>query len=357
MRCKNQNRGLSLIELLVVIAVIGLLVGLILPAVQSARDAARRLQCANNLKQIGLAINCYEGSFGCLTPGRLMTYDPRFAGKNPPCTSSIVDKGLHVMILSGMEPSNLYNAINQDLTILGRENRMVHSVVVAAYACPSDPDSGRARAADTAIMAQFGSADASESLSMVYTSYAAIYGSYRVSAIPRPSLGCVVPGPLAAQANGTFNDIAPIRLASITDGLSNTLFVVERATTELRNLDRVDPTYYNRFGWYVSGNWGDTMVTTFYPPNMIEKVAIAAGQAHAEAASSLHPGGINALMGDGSVRFIKDTINTWPYDRLTGAPMGASLTPGGWWENLPKAGVWQALGSRNGGEIVGGGSY
>jgi prepilin-type processing-associated H-X9-DG protein len=95
------------------------------------------------------------------------------------------------------------------------------------------------------------------------------------------------------------------------------------------------------------------MFTTLYPPNMINKVALGAGSAHAYAASSLHPGGINAMMGDGSVRFIRDKIQTWAFDSLTGRPAGASLTAGGWWINLPSEGVWQALGTRNGNEVIG----
>ena len=128
----NQRRsGFTLIECLVVISIIGILVGLLLPAVQAAREAARRASCSNNLKQFGLALATYENSVGCFPPGRLMTYDPRFAGAAPPCTSRIVDKGILVMILPGTEHGDLYNAINQDLSILGRENRTVHAMSVS----------------------------------------------------------------------------------------------------------------------------------------------------------------------------------------------------------------------------------
>jgi prepilin-type N-terminal cleavage/methylation domain-containing protein/prepilin-type processing-associated H-X9-DG protein len=351
------RRGLTLIELLIVISIVGVLLALILPAVQAAREAARRVQCTNNLKQIGLAAASYEGAFGVLPPGRLMTYDPRYAGSNPPCTSQIVDKGLHVFILAEMEQTSLYNSINQNLSVLGRENRTALTSVVSAYACPSDSDSGRPRSADTAIMVRYGLAVEGESLRMVFTSYEAVYGGYDVSAVPRSRGGCVVPAPLVEQANGVFNDLGATRLATITDGLSQTLFVVERATTDLRSLDSVNPSLYNRYGWYITGNWGDTLATTFYPPNTIERVALAAGRVHAQSASSLHAGGFNALFGDGSVRFIKDTIDTWPFNTLSGAPRGAVRNRGGWWTNLPSPGVWQKLASRGGGEVLSADSY
>jgi prepilin-type processing-associated H-X9-DG protein len=82
------------------------------------------------------------------------------------------------------------------------------------------------------------------------------------------------------------------------------------------------------------------------------KVGVVAGVAHTYAASSFHPSGINALMGDGSVRPIASTIDSWPFDPATGIPLGARRTPGGWWEDVPPPGVWQALGTRAGSEIV-----
>ena len=114
----------------------------------------------------------------------------------------------------------------------------------------------------------------------------------------------------------------------------------------------VDPTIPERLGWYFVGDIGDTLFLSFYPPNMPKKVAAVAGDSHAAAASSLHPGGLNALMGDGSVRSIKDSISTWPFDATTGIPQGAIPGPGDHWSNLPRPGVWQNLTTRSGGEIV-----
>ena len=135
----SKRRGATLIELLVVVSILGVLLALIVPAVQDVRESARRASCANNLKQIGLGLQQYEQTFGSLPPGRMLTYDPRYAGKNPPCTSRLVDKSMLVMILPYIEQVAIYNAVNQDLTILGRENRTVFPVSVGIFACPSDP--------------------------------------------------------------------------------------------------------------------------------------------------------------------------------------------------------------------------
>jgi len=129
-------------------------------------------------------------------------------------------------------------------------------------------------------------------------------------------------------------------------------FITEKATTTFRALDAVNPAIFPKQGWWTTGNWGDTLMTSFYPVNMIRKVGLAVGTPHTYAASSLHPGGVNGLMGDGSVRFIKETVQSWPFDPLTGAPSGAARDPGGWWTGLPRPGVWQGLATRNGGETA-----
>ena len=102
-RMAVKPRGMTLIEALVVITIAALLLALLLPAVQAAREAARRATCCNNLRQIAIAASSYHDTFDAYPPGRMMTYDRRFAGPSPPCTSPIVDKSFLVMILPQME--------------------------------------------------------------------------------------------------------------------------------------------------------------------------------------------------------------------------------------------------------------
>jgi len=348
----GRLRAFTLIELLVVVGLIAGLTALLLPAVQSAREASRRVQCGHHLKQIGLGLHSYHDAQGCFPPGRLPTHDPRFSGTNPPCTSAMLDQSYLVRLLPFLEQTALANAVNSRVTIHGFENRTIHRVVVPIFACPSDPASGRPRPMDRTHLIPLGLASAGEPLEMVFTSYAGCFGSFRVEALPTPSQGCRVPATIRAQANGVIGDHAPVRMADVTDGLSSTLMVMERSTTLLQRLDRVDPVLWTRYGWFTSGNWGDTICTTFLPPNMIDRVGLAAGVEHVWAGSSQHPGGLHGLMGDGSVRFLKTTIQTWTFDPLTGWPIGARRDVEGAWINLPNAGIWQALGSRNGAEVV-----
>lgn len=341
-------RGFTLIELLVVISICSLLIALLLPAVQSAREAARRSQCANNLKQIGIAIQSYEALFNAFPPGRFMTYDPRFAGSNYPCTSVGPDKSIFILMLPQEGEQPLYNSINHSLGILAFENRTAESVSINMFACPDDWAAGFPRALDYQQVIAAGEALPSERPNAVFTSYSACYGSYYIL---WNYCGPPAPG-MVAQANGTFNDLSLIRPASVTDGMSQTIFVSEKATALLRSFDTVNPVIFTRYGWYFMGNWGDTLFTTFYPPNAYRRVARGAIDAQVCSASSLHPGGVNVLFGDGSVRFLQDNINTWPYGQSRGNPVGVLQQPGGWWSNAPREGLWQALSTRAGAEIV-----
>jgi prepilin-type N-terminal cleavage/methylation domain-containing protein/prepilin-type processing-associated H-X9-DG protein len=346
-----RKRAFTLVELLVVVGIVGILTAILLPAVQAAREAARRVGCAQNLRALGIALHSYNVAQGSLPMGRYLTSDPRHLIA-PPCISHIPDQSILVGILPQLEAQSAFDAINHYLTIHGYENRTIHSIAVSTFSCPSDSDAGSPRAGFTEHLVNLGLALPGEYLTMSFTSYSACFGSYDVDALPYPTNGCA-PSPMArAQANGSFNDISPIRISDVTDGLQNTLWASEKATVAFKNLGSASAEYHGRFGWYYSGNWGDTLFTTFYPVNSMSFVAAAAGEIHARAAWSMHPGGINALMGDGSVRFVKETIDTWSYDPLTGIPTGGQLSSNGYWQGVPAPRLWQALGTRAGGEVV-----
>jgi len=343
---RPSRSGFTLIELLVVISTLSLLMALLLPAVQSARESARRLQCSNNLKQIGIALQTYETKIGAYPPGRLKVFDPRYSGTDYPCSSRGTDLSMFVHMLPELDQQALYNSINHSLSIVGFENRTAQGVSCNVLACPSDTEAGYPRPLDFAQLIGGGFALPGERPLGVFTSYSGNFGSFLIWwNYCHPSVQ------QAAEANGVFNDVSPIRASAIRDGLSNTVFVAEKATTTFQSLDQMNPVFFTRYGWYFEGNWGDTLLTSFYPPNSYKKVALAAVPAQVYSASSLHPGGLNALFGDGSVKFISETINTCPFDPSTGEPLGATLNRGGWWDNASRAGVWQAIMTRSGGEV------
>jgi prepilin-type N-terminal cleavage/methylation domain-containing protein/prepilin-type processing-associated H-X9-DG protein len=353
-RRETSTRGFTLIELLVVVFIIGVVVALLLNAVQAARESARRVQCSNNLKQIGIALYGYNDTYGCLPPGRIKLYDPRYAGANPPTSAPGVDKSMHIYLLQQIEQQSLYNTINMNLTILGAENVTCHTNAVSMFACPSDPASGSLRDLNADALIRFGVQDPpSGRQQMVFTSYAGCTGSFAIPALPSTGNNGHPPTQAIAQNNGCFDDVSPITLAMIMDGLGQTMWVAEKATTYYRAIETSQP-WSAPSGAYVVGDFGDTLFTTFYPPNVYTKGIV---DGSTSAATSLHPGGINVLMGDGSVRFIKDNIDTCEYNNKTGMPIGAVFNSGGWWQNIPPAGVWQALSTRSGGETLSADQY
>ena len=346
-----RSRGFTLVELLVTIAIIMILIGLLLPAVQSAREAARRLRCSENLRQIGIALHNYHNFMSALPPGSIACYDPRFCGDE--CHVQSVDKGFLVSLLPYLEQAPLYNTINQDVSIFANENSTAHSVSVAGMACPSDPTASVPQELpDIARLGLFFERPVDPSRRMALTSYAGCYGSYQLVGFPYGSPNCSIPGKVLAQLDGTFNTRKPITLADITDGLSQTIFVSEHSVTSIYAAKDVAHWRSPDPGWFVSGNKGSTLFLTYYPPNIQRKINLTGAGNFPLAASSNHPGGLNALMGDGSVRFIKESIATWPYDIATGQPVGAEINPGGWVDLSAKPEVWQALGTRSGQEVV-----
>lgn len=299
-----RRNAFTLIELLVVIAIIAVLISLLLPAVQSAREAARRAQCTNNLKQIGLAIHNYENSHGIFPVGRT---------SYPSLWSSLAQ------ILPFIESSTEYSAINFDIPPISSgtanpANLTAVATVVDTYTCPSDSQ-GK-------IVPEFGTTN--------YVGNAGTGsingGSFRIDA-----------GPFLPE--GLFFDRKAIRLAEITDGLSNTVAFAEtilgngknstgataqdlRRQFSLTTAAAITPASCAGTGQWVGdrgrewsrGSFVMAAYNHFYAPNAKEPDCTNTGRAAAiTAARSFHPGGVNALYADGHVQFAKDTIslNAW----------------------------------------------
>ena len=326
----GNRRGFTLIELLVVIGITAILIALLFPAVQSAREAARRMQCISNLKQIGLALHNYHGFHGSFPYGQ-------------------ANFGIHdsawIKLLPHIEQQPAYAALNHDWSIFDPSNQTVRSIRINLLACPSDHAAGT-RMMNRGLFTAYGYDALAQSPNAFFCSYVGSFGTTDTTSHVRPDRRGF------ARANGLISDISPIALASIRDGSSNTFLVGERATAYLEALDRVNSQIVSTHGLFFRGALADTLFTSMYPPNMPRKVAAGAGSNHAYAASSLHFSGVNMLMADGSARFIRDSIESWPCDPITGFPAGASEGPGGFWSNLPRPGVWQALTTRDSGELI-----
>jgi prepilin-type N-terminal cleavage/methylation domain-containing protein/prepilin-type processing-associated H-X9-DG protein len=342
---KVSRHGFTLIECLVVLTIIALLVALLLPAVQSARATARRIQCGNNVRQIGLALQNYHDTSESWPMGITVSFDSAFTNPAyPPCDSRLYNESLFVAILPHLEMSPLYNSLNHQLYVMGPANTTATSQVISTFVCPDDTDNSNALPLyinDTLLLGY----NPSNPPIFGRTSYAGFEGTLMDFAVPTGPT-CTVPAGSGVYANGAFGAPYPVRFASFTDGLSNTMTLAEKSLTNVKGLVRTSPQVYYSGNLWSQAVVGQTLVTAFDPPNIYRQNPNQS-TVWAWSASSGHTGGLNVLMADGSVRFVKETVDSWRTD----------LPIGGYKLGSPIPGVWQKLATRNGGEWIAAETY
>ncbi|WP_020465970.1 DUF1559 family PulG-like putative transporter [Singulisphaera acidiphila] len=335
-----RTSGFTLIELLVVIAIIAVLIALLLPAVQAAREAARRAQCTNNLKQMGLAVANYESATGTLPPGSFWAASGTGPGKTADGFSPFV------MILPFIEQANAYNLVNFSLSYKNPANVTIAGVGISAFMCPSDPAALQNQPLSTTVY----QAPPPGNWTQSFTSYAGCTGIWDI----RPRLADSNFSQQVANMNGTIYMYSAVRMGDIQDGTSSTILFGERGHSLLSPTDQVVNQFWN------SGYWYDTMLETYYPINAHKKPVGSLGARYVANASSLHSGGANFGLVDGSVRFLKDTIDSWPINPATTLAAGSSYDQTANLYSIAagsKVGVYQALSTRSGGEVIGADSY
>ncbi len=328
-----RSEGFTLVELLVVIAIIGILVGLLLPAVQAAREAARRMQCSNNLKQIGLAIHNYESSTKRIPPGSFFGGGATAAlgslpGEGQRFAGILVGRGnMYIRLLPYMEQTPLYNQfagfvyptddarISSPTNPLGGE--LLRGIRIPTYVCPSDTnDPVPATVSGIASLVQ----PTNYQYSMGPTS--TISNSASCSC---PLFATFQSRSLAGTTNGApagcftrRGDLYTGKFGDVSDGLSNTILMGEVIASWSQHANN---------GWSHSNVWGRwTQVPINWDTRYIDLAsATTAGKSGCEARcnfntaegfKSRHTGGAQFVLGDGSVQFLSQNIDLINYNRL-----------------------------------------
>lgn len=324
---RRLRSGFTLVELLVVIAIIGILVSLLLPAVQAAREAARRMQCGNNLKQIGLALHNYHDSYKYFPPARTRTTGSTVQ----PNSWQTNNVGWLARILPQIEQGPLYNQINWSFWD-GQNQPLPRGTAVPAFRCPSDPGKGGYPWVDKATGTRYtGSALVADSAP---GNYVACIGHGSVMANANTTRGFLAD---ASFAMNTGRGTGLISMADFLDGTSNTVAVSEciighprramnstlRATPDAvtASANGCTPGALSSgaagrgISWFRGYEVGQFAFTTLMTPNSNLWDCGSNSNDMMMAARSVHPGGVQAVMTDGSTQFFSQTIdfNTWKF--------------------------------------------
>jgi len=311
-------RGFTLVELLVVIAIIGILVGLLLPAVQAAREAARRIQCTNNLKQIGLALHNYEAGHRTYPPGFISRVIGQWSGRgNDPIPEAGPGWSFYAMLLPNMELGSLHQSVRFDLPISDSANQAARSTKVPGYQCPSDAWNEPV----TVWPSTLGLRD------LAHASYIGCLGGGDPANAPRYSAQYE-----ETPFNGMFHRNQPIKHAAITDGTSNTIGIGERASMFAPNgWAGVIPNGQTVFSPATAQIRGQVVGQTARPAITMATVHVRSGGPNASTGSpggfwSPHVGGCLFLLMDGSVHTIPTNVDIQVFRAMAARNDGTVIT-------------------------------